>query len=286
MKLKSLLILSLAFSVNAFATEPKEDPSAVQAPGLPFGGPITDAFGYSVTDSSGATCLSQFVDISATGTSIASGDDVSSGPFTLATPFNLYGDMYADLVGSSNGYISTDPADTGGDLSNDCPLPASPSTGAGARIYPLHDDLVVTDLFYEFQAACARPSDSFPSQALGCHIFQWSGTTHFGVAGTFSSQAILYDLSWEIVFVHDGNNIEAGSGSTTGIQNLDATVGLTHSCDTAASIPANSAQCFVHPNPSGSLFPPAIIPVNNKYMLSILFLMVISAGFFFVRRKA
>lgn len=286
--MKYFILIIFAFSTIAIANEPKEDPNATQSPGVPFGvGPISDSFGYTVTDSSGAICSSQFIDISATGTNLGNGDDSASLPVTLATPFNLYGTAYTDLVASTNGYLTNDLAAGGGDFTNDCPLPSSPSTDGGARIYPLHDDLVVNGaMFYEFQAVCARPSDSFPSQNLGCHVFQWTDTQHFGSAGSFSFEAILYDLSWEIVFVHDANNLELGSGSTTGLQNDGATVGITYACDVANSIPASSAQCFVHPNPSASLFPAAIIPVNNKLILSLFFFMVIIGAFTFFRRQA
>ncbi len=291
-KMKKLLIMSLALSLNTLAAEPKEDPSAVPAPGVPFSiNAPADAFGYTVSDSSGTMCNSQFIDISATGAFVFDGDDASSGPIALTGAFDFYGTTLTDIVMASNGYLSTDPTDTGPDLSNDCPLPATPSTGGGARIYPLHDDLdlqpgIGRGLFQYFPV-CPRPSDQFPTANLGCHVFQWDEVEHWPggtAANAFDVEVILYDDSYEIVFQHDGRNPEAGSGSTTGIQDSTATIAEMYSCNTAASIPANSAQCFVHPNPN-VLAAALPVPANNKFTLIVLFLSLFAAGFFFFRRK-
>jgi hypothetical protein len=249
--------------VPAFAQESKQEtaPSA----GFDFVRGVGDAFGYSINDSSGPLCNYDFIDISATGTSVASGDDSASAPLNLAAPFNLYGTDYTQLVMTTNGALSTDLSDTGGDLSNDCPLPATPSTSGGARIYPMHDDIVTTDGFFQYFTSCPRPSDQFPSLDLGCNVFQWSGVTHFGGGGPWEFQAILYEGSFEIVFQHGVGNPEAGSGSTTGIQNDGATDGSTYACDTAASVADNTAQCFAHPAPIVSAAPPVSVPTGNRW---------------------
>jgi len=288
MKFKLLLLSALA-ATSAMAFEPKENENAAIPPGFFGGGGVgPDAFGYTGTDSNSGTCSTQFIDITATGTNVITGDD-SGAPQTLAAPFNFYGTMYTDVALTTNGYIATDPADTGPDLSNDCPLPASPSTGGGARIYAVHDDLLTNaggGVFYEYFPLCPRPSDNFVD-TLGCHVVQWADMNHFGGADSFTFEAILYDLSWEIVFVHGAGNSEAGSGSTTGIQNDGATDGLTYACDTAASIPASTAQCFVHPNPDPAAFPPVLpVPTNNKLMLALLAGALGLAALFLMRRKA
>lgn len=286
MKFKFLLISAL-ISFSALAAEPKEDPNAVTPLGVFMGGGIgPDAFGYTGNDSNTGVCSTQFVDITTSGTNVGTGDDVAF-PVTLGAPFDLYGTVYTDFALSSNGYISSDPADTGGDLSNDCPLPAPPSTGSGARIYPMHDDLVTNGgIYYEFFTVCPRPSDSFPTSNIGCHVVQWDNVEHFGVAGSFGFEAILYDQSWEIVFIQGAGNPEAGSGSTTGIQNDGATDGLTYACDTPASVPASTAQCFTHPAPDGSLFPALPVPSNNKFGLMILVGLFGLMALVLFRRKA
>ena len=253
--------------VPAFAQESKQE--AAPSAGFDFVRGVGDTFGYSINDSSGPLCNYDFIDISGTGAAVASGDDTASAPLNLAVPFNLYGTDYTQLVMATNGYLSTDPGDTGPDLSNDCPLPAVPSTpappGGGARIYPMHDDLVTSNGYFEYFASCPRPSDQFPSLNLGCNVFQWSGVTHFGGADTWEFQVILYDGSFEIVFQHGAGNTEAGSGSTTGIQNDGATDGLTYACDSAASVADNTAQCFVHPAPIVSAAPPVSVPTSNRW---------------------
>ena len=268
MNLKPRLLVvagvALLAMVPAFAQESKQEtgPSA----GVDFVRGAGDAFGYTVSDSSSPGCSYDFIDISGTGASIATGDDTASAPVALAAPFNLYGTNYTQLVMATNGFLSTDTASPGaGDLSNDCPLPASPSTGGGARIYPMHDDIITTDGYFEYFASCPRPSDQFPTLDLGCNVFQWSGVTHFGGGGPWEFQAILYDGSFEIVFQHGAGNPEAGSGSTIGLQNDGATDGITYACDAAASVTDNTAQCFVHPAPIVSAAPPVSVPTGNRW---------------------
>ncbi len=245
------LSASLLLCSSAFAQEVKDpNPPAVES-----GNAVTtvfgpDAFGYIGYDEAEPECTLQFVDISATGASVLVGDDTGT-PVNLPGPaFNFYGTLVTDLAATSNGYLATDVTDTGPDLSNDCPLPFAPSTGGGARIYPLHDDLNLVagtgQLFFEYFAACPRPSGW--GGAEGCYIFQWDGVQHFGGTDAWTFQAILYDTSFGIVFQHGAGNPEAGSGSTTGIQNDGATIGLTYACDTPASVPDNSAQCIYHPD--------------------------------------
>ncbi len=287
MKFKTF-ILTAIISFSANAAEPKEDANAQPSGGqfLGAGGGVgPDLFGYTGTDSNTGACSAQFVDITATGVNVISGDDAGA-PATLAAPFDFYGTMYTDLALTTNGYIATDLSDAGPDLSNDCPLPAVPSTGGGARMYPMHDDLVTNGgVYYEFFTVCPRPSDNFPGQDVGCHVVQWDDVNHFGGADSFTFEAILYDLSWEIVFIQGAGNSEAGSGSTTGIQNDGATDGLTYACDTAASVPAATAQCFTHPEPDGSLFPPVSVPVNNKTAMFALMGVMALAAMFLFRRK-
>lgn len=252
------------------------------APGPGFTSPVeggADAFGYTVT-----SCNATFFDISATGAAIVNGDDSGSPLQALTGTFNFYGTDIAALSMNTNGFLSTTD-DAAGDLSNDCPLPAVPSTGTGARIYALHDDLITTDGFFEYFATCPVTSPNFPGAGLGCHIFQWSGVTHFGGGGPWDFEAVLFDDSYEIVFIQGAGNPEAGSGSTTGIQNLDASIGLTFACDTAASVPDNSAQCFAHPDPDVMVLPPpAEVPTLKTGGILFLMLSLFALAFYRFRR--
>jgi uncharacterized repeat protein (TIGR01451 family) len=213
------------------------------------GGP--DGFGYIFFDQADG-CTFQFVDISATGTSIVTGDDSASAPQALSLPFSFYGTSFNSLVMASNGYITTDLADTGPDLSNDCPLPATPSTPAGTtgmRIYPFHDDLNLTGGasagFVQHFAACPRVQDT----PQACTVFQWNDVETFADPGvTWDQETILYHTTGTIVNQIGPGNADAGAASTTGIQSDPTSgasfTGLTYACNAAASVPANTAVCF------------------------------------------
>lgn len=256
------------------------------------GGP--DTFGYTFADNGEANCAFQFVDIGASGTFLFDGDDTSSGPVALTDPFDFYGTSLTSIVMASNGYMSTDPTDTGPDLSNDCPLPVTPSTGGGARMYPLHDDLLletgVGGGVVEYFATCPRPNDRCPIES--CTVFQWDDVQHFGGAGeSWDTEVILYHLTNDIVFQTGAGNPETGSGSTTGIQDSPPpTTGLTYACNTVDSIPDNSGVCFIHPNPAPPECNPVIpspveVPTANNFGLLALFLGLAIAAFFVLRRR-
>lgn len=278
----------LAMGVGAQSDKPESDPPPTnsQARGVGgTGGP--DNFGYTYADSTTGQCAVQFVDISATGTNVGTGDD-SGFPVTLATGFDFYGTMLTDVGFTTNGYISTDSTDTGPDLSNDCPMPAVPSTGGGGRIMPVHDDINMSPsgaLFYEYIEPCPRPSDQFPTQDLGCHVFQWDSAEHFGGGGPWDFQALLYNDSWEIVFQHGAGNPETGSASTTAIMNPAHDDALTYACNTASSVPDNSAQCFTHPQPAVAIGPTSV-PTTNPLGLLILSMIMLAGALIALRRFA
>jgi hypothetical protein len=166
-------------------------------------------------------------DISSTGTLVISGDDTGI-TVTLGKEFMFYGNAYTQLNATTNGYISTDLTDLGPDLSNDCPLPVWPSTGGGARIYAYHDDLE-TAVYYQYFTSSPIPNPK-NGQSMGASVFQWVGT-HYGGSAGVDVQAYLYD-NGDIAFFINESGGEYGSGATFGIQNADATEGLTLSCNT------------------------------------------------------
>lgn len=290
--LKTVFLILLLASSALFAQEPKDTASSGGSVAPLFGGMGgPDVFGYTFIDSTDPNCSFQFIDIATTGASVVVGDDVSSGPIPLQGPFNFYGVNLTDIVMTSNGYLSTEPTDTGPDLSNDCPLPVTPSTGGGARIYPLHDDIDleagIGNGLFQYFPSCPRPSD-VGSGSFGCHVFQWDEAAHFpGGAGAqaFDFQAILYDTTFEIIFQHDDRNPEAGSASTTGIQNEAADDGLTFACDAPASIAPNSAQCFRHPFFIDEDFFPRMVPALGSWGLILLALVLLGMGAVFVRHQ-
>lgn len=252
----AIIVLAGTLSVSAEEKELDATPSGSGTLPEATGGP--DGFGYTWADQAEPTCAYQFVDIAATGTDLGDGDDVAF-PVTLGIGgFDFYGTTYTDVYMGSNGFLTTD--NNGGDLSNDCPLPATPSTGAGARMYVMHDDLDVDAecadcaAYWQYFADCPRPNDEGLAPS-GCDILQWNAQHYPGGTGNATEifQLIVYETR-EIVMQVSACT-ECGSSSTTGIQNEAASIGLTYACETAASLAAGTAVCFFHPDP---------VPVNLK----------------------
>lgn len=263
----NLFVGSVLFAQESKTEEPAPEPLFSTFSSISLfaaGGP--DAFGYTYDDHAGV-CTYDFVDIGTTGTFLTDGDEISS-VVTLAEPFNIYGTEYSQLSASTNGYISTDPSDIGGDLSNDCPLPSPLSSGGGARLYPLHDDIDMEPgigrLLTQYFPTCPRPSQ-VGGGIESCTVFQWDQAAHFRwneFSPTFDFQAILYHTSFQIVFQIGPGNPELGEGSTTGIQNHPpATTGLTYACNTFGSIPDRTAVCFFNPQGGIPPEPPTPTPV-------------------------
>ncbi len=235
------------------------------------GGP--DAFGYEFVDSRepGGPAV-QLIDISATGTPVVvgtaedGGDDIASAPIDLTAGgtrpgLRLYGVTYPALVMASNGYLTTDLDDPGNDIVNDCPLPQNPSVPVGthgARIYPLHDDLVLTPgigagyhQYFPSAVAAARPPDRGPD--VGVHVFLWKSAAHFRLPAVpdpprFDVEALLYD-DGDLVFVYGPGDAEAGLSSTTGVQDAaPPTTALEIACNTGGSLAANLAVLILNPH--------------------------------------
>lgn len=251
------------------------------------GGP--DAFGYTFADQAEADVSFDWIDITGTGTALGGGDD-SGYPVTLGASFNFYGTDYTTMSMTTNGYLSTEPTDTGPDLSNDCPLPATPSTPASCncgRIYPLHDDLTTTEMYYQYFAVCPRQNGrcGLPED---CSVFFWDDVNHFGGADSWQMEVILYHQTNDIVTQIGAGNSELGSGSTTGIQNDGATDGLTYACNTAASLPDSAAVQFYHPNDITSICQaaPVRVPSLGSIGVAIFVVMLGIVAFVVIRRRA
>jgi hypothetical protein len=228
-----------------------------------FAGGLSDSFGYSALTTGDAEAIPyQFTDISATtpalSLTLAGGDNDDGGALiTLDAPFPFYDSFYDQVVMSTNGYLSFNLADTGGDFSNDSDLSTPPSTGAGPRIYPLHDDLVAdssASLHYQYFPEGLRTYPLLPK--IGVHIFQWNNIRFFNSPGNtdrFSFQALLFD-DGTIHFVYPPGNPQLGSSSTTGILNADASISLLIATNTPDSIPGTS---------TATLYPPKVIVTSN-----------------------
>ena len=234
------------------------------------GGP--DAFGYTFVDSRepGGPAY-QPIDISTTGTPVLigttddHGDDIAAVVnLTVAgSPgFSFYGVTYPAVVMASNGYLSTDLDDTGNDFVNDCPLPLLPGVPVGttgARIYALHDDLVLPPgvgagyhEYFASAAAAGRPADR--GQDVGVHVFLWERAAHLADTldpmappPTFDFEALLYD-NGDLVFQFGPGDPGLGQASTTGIQDpAPPTTGLTYACNSPSSLSGNLAVLIRNP---------------------------------------
>lgn len=169
----------------------------------------------------------------------------------LGAPFPFYGTEYAALVPAVNGYLSTDPGDVGRHSDNAPSLPASvpPVIGGGARIYPLHDDLVLPSggaggIWYRYFPQSPHPHDT----TIGVSVFQWDNVRLLnGGTGIFDFEVLLFD-NGDILFQYGLSADDKGAGATIGIQNDGATIGLAYAANAPATIPP------VPPFPAGGSY--------------------------------
>jgi hypothetical protein len=224
--------------------------------------PVVDHYGYEAYDSSTASCSASFVDIGDSGTPLvlqpsgaeAALDDGAAVVF-LTEAFELYGRSVTSLVASTNGYLALVDSldlDSGGDFSNDCPLPAIPEPGpaASGRILVLHDDLDGATgpgaMLSQYFATCPRPSETLGAEP--CTVIQWD-TWSTPSGGAFDVQAVLYHSSFEVAIQYRGTPPAAAS---IGIQDFDARTGLSPTCDGATLAAGPAAVCFFEPRfPAG-----------------------------------
>lgn len=203
------------------------------------GGP--DAYGYTWIDSDdGHGPAYQWITPSASATTLLSGNASNSATFTLACPWGgIYGAPVAEMKVSRNGYLTDLLSDSGNDETNDCPLPAAPSVGGGNRLYVVHDNLEIDNttgtITYEY-----LPESPHPHDDGGVHVITWNDVHHSaGDTTRFSFQALLFD-NLDILYQFAPGNPELGQGSTTGIQNAAATIGMGIVCD-EKDLPGNHA---------------------------------------------
>ncbi|MEM9558380.1 MAG: hypothetical protein AAGC60_29270 [Acidobacteriota bacterium] len=312
MRVRSRLSITLAvlaavalLAAPAMAGKGEADPAAISQGGQDAsGGP--DMFGYTFFDQDEPECTFSFIDISGTGTPLsytASGtfpaEDDGGATVTLAEPFSFYGTSVTDVVVSSNGYIAMNTTggladDSGGDFSEDCPLPAAPDNAPSIpfRLMPYHNDLAGDGTggttFVEYFAACPRVSEAGDES---CTIVHWNNWGFFGVTGSFDLQAVLYHASGLIVYqVSDPAGLADGSSTAVAIQNDAATDSLVYSCDAAGAVADGTAVCIYNPAcPTPDClepFNPIEVPTQGTLGLVLLGLLLAAGGVWLVRRSA
>ena len=233
------------------------------------------SFNVAASDNYGNTlgnCDRQFIDISTTGTELTiidsdtsdgfSANDEGAAAVSLSETFNLYGKTISSLYLSTNGFISTNPNESGFDFDNVCPLPGLPSetdiargSTTSARIIPLHDDLITQHIYHQHFNTCPRQSS--PGEDLSCDVFMYKDVDLYdendSTVEHFNFEAILYPSINLWVYQYDGIGINSAS-SSVGLQNDNATDGASFSCNSANSINTQEAVCVYHknnPNTSG-----------------------------------
>ncbi len=224
-------------------------------------GASRDQFGYAVTSNAqSSVCGYQFVDITnqadpqplfAAG-QVAASDDGRTGQLPLSgeNTFQFYGQLIDRVVMSTNGYLGTSEATTGGDWANGCGITPD-SDNNGRRMQVLHDDLVAGSLRAAAYTSCPRPSEVAPVDQR-CLVFQWNNMGAFTSnttppAGNFDFQIIVYPITWQIIYQYRNAIPNNGSGATVGILNPGQTgQQLNFSCNQASLAPQRSV-CFYHP---------------------------------------
>ncbi|MCX7552574.1 hypothetical protein OS175_01685 [Marinicella sp. S1101] len=206
-----------------------------------------------------ASCERLFIDIENTGTLKTwdsagfqgfGADDEGSALIQLDTGFDHYGQNITQLRASTNGYFSTSADAIGDDFSNDCPLPDAPDRDtAGARIAPMHTDLLGSAFYHQSFASCPRAAET--GVDLACEVFLWKGADYYSSTDStvedVDVQAILYPATSQWVYQYGGSDLDAGR-STTGMQNASGTDGFSYACNTAGSINTNEAVCVFNKN--------------------------------------
>ena len=224
------------------------------APDIGFEVVDNDIYGNQI-----GACDRQFIDISSSGTSLTfvpvtsnySANDEGVASVNLTQSFNLYGNTISSLYLSSNGYISIDSSESGFDFSNDCPIPALPSNisegvSTRARLMPLHDDLVVGNLYHKHFNVCPRQSDL--GNDLSCDVFMYDNVELWeNNISPFAFEAILYPTVNQWVYQYEGTGFNPLT-STVGQQSDSADDGLSYSCNTENGINNQQAVCTYHKN--------------------------------------
>lgn len=226
----------------------------------------TDAYGYRSIGSaeSGGPVVDTFVGISATGTRVQfvspanvlmlNADDgvAIDQPLTSlngGAGFPFYGTFRPTAQMSTNGFLGFTFSTAVATLTNQCPLPSTNMPDEGIAV--VWDDLVMTNPPEATRGGYRQAFTTCPYAQGGgdaCVVFEWYRARHFGSAidQAFTFQAVLY-ASGNILLVFRDDNPEMGSSSTTGIDGPGGLVGVTQACDTAATIPTNSAVLILAP---------------------------------------
>lgn len=214
----------------------------------------SDAYGVAT----GAACSYGFIDIASGGNAVAAlpltaapnssnaSDDGRTAVIALGGGgLRFDGQTHTQAVMGTNGYVSFNAAESGGDYDNGCNT--APDRGsASPQLRVQHQDLVVgstagAGLRYRYFATCPRTGS-----AAGCHVFQWSRMAQYTSASTpasgdFEFQAVVYD-DGAVTYQYNTASPTAGANATIGYHTAAGAVDAR--CNTANAAPAQSAICI------------------------------------------
>lgn len=231
-----------------------------------------DAFGYrSISSSDQGGPAFQPIDISTTGSrqefinSVTldpedeNADDGVSYGISLSglnggQGFPFYGEFKTTVYMSTNGFLTFSRNAAAGSSENTCPIQnASQPNGIIAALW---DDIKLETPYSAFAGGFSQSFTNCPHSGGGtgaCVIFQWNDAVYKGNGESmfpFDFHVILY-ANGNVLMNYPSGNIKSGSGSTTGLENVSGSIGLTHRCNTSSSIAANSSVLFTsQPAPS------------------------------------
>ena len=203
------------------------------------GGP--DRAGYGWADSDEPSVTYDWIDISATGTTVTLLDDDETPALPIGFDFEFYGTTYADLHIGSNGYVTFSPTPGTFYYAGQCPLPTADAGTAETpdlAIYGFYQDLNPTEatgaanlIYYETIGAAG--SRQFVVTYDDVELFQWSPTTEPAPWGSdpVTFQIVLYEGSNEIqVNIHDPGVLAGlprwSDNTSIGVENAAGDVGI------------------------------------------------------------
>ncbi|MCX7834930.1 MAG: C25 family cysteine peptidase [bacterium] len=208
----------------------------------------TGGFGYQTSNDVGGPVYS-WVN-TASGTAGPTGDDATTGPFTLPFSFPFYGNNYSQVWMCTNGWITFNST-----TANYYNSPALPDTRFQTLLAVFYDDLNVTG------SGNTRVLMDAPNNRA---IFSWNNVQRWGQSSTnISAQVILY--SDGTIIMQYGQNVVNDQYTTVGVQGsttqyinvyVDVPIPVNHAIrfrhsarwaepsQTTFSIPSNSAIQF------------------------------------------
>jgi hypothetical protein len=211
-----------------------------------------DAFGYTATSKAPFS----YIDISATGAAVLSGQDDSTAILALPFSFRFYGKDYTNLCVSTNGIASFGGC-TNDDLTN-LDLTAQSPAGNLPLVAPLWMDMTF-----------AIPgSGSIHYQSIGTagerqFVVQWHRAFALNLPTPFEFQLILFEGSGNIQFQYktvenSSAAVSKGAGATVGIRGASGHANGNNLQWSYNAPVLNNGESILY---AGDVTPPSIVPV-------------------------